>query len=110
MEDNYSADSKKDKNEDPSSCDKIYNESPTITGGISHITCMHNITKGFTAMSRGESPQMFTSVLLRRFPKRVRAKRRVFLYDNSCNLKKIALRRFPYRIRRWNILIDRCGY
>ena len=58
-------------------------------------------------MESGESPQIFTSVLLRRLPRRVRAKRRVFLYDNACNLNKVALRRYPYRFRWWIFLIDR---
>ena len=82
-------------------------EMPTMTAGISQVTCHHGICKGFTAMESGESPQIFTSVMLRRLPKRVRAKRRVFLYDNSCNCHKVALRRYPYRIRRWIFLIDR---
>ena len=58
-------------------------------------------------MDSGESPQMFTDVLLRRLPRRVKAKRRVFLYDNACNCMKVALCRSPYRIRRWMFLIDR---
>ena len=58
-------------------------------------------------MNKGESPQMFTSVLLRRLPQKVRAKRRVMLYDNACYLKKVSLRRFPHRIRQWHFLIDR---
>ena len=58
-------------------------------------------------MARGESPQMFTSVLLRRLPQRVRAKRRIGLYDNASNMVKIELWRFPYRMRRWQFWVDR---
>ena len=106
MENQYFADQSKDKDEDKN-CEKNYYESPHITGGISHVTCKHGIVKGFTCMASGESPQMFLNVLLRRLPRKVRAKRRVFLYDNSCNAMKIALRRYPFRIRRWQFLVDR---
>ena len=51
----YHADKIKDKDDD-GGCHKDYNESPTITGGLTHITCMHSITKEFTALNRGESP------------------------------------------------------
>ena len=44
--------------------------------------------KGFTAIKKGESPGLFTRVLVKRFARRVKAGRRVFIYDNNCNLHK----------------------
>ena len=44
--------------EDEKGCNKYYNECSTISGGITHVTCCHQITKGFTAMRKGESPLM----------------------------------------------------
>ena len=54
----YVADSKADTSAGKDDCNKIYNESATITGGIIHITCQHGRVKGFTAMKRGESVGM----------------------------------------------------
>ena len=45
--------------------------------------------------------------LTRRLPKTVKAKRRVFLYDNSCNLHKNALKRDPKEISKFKIFTDR---
>ena len=45
--------------------------------------------------------------LLRRLPAKVKAKRRVVIYDYACKMHKCALRRFPYRIRRFQFVIDR---
>ena len=45
-----------DKHKDPEekrNCHKSYPEAGGITGGISHVTCVHGITKGFTAMQKG---------------------------------------------------------
>ena len=102
----FHADSNKDKDEDII-CQKVYPESGGITGGISHVTCVHGITKGFTAMKKGESPGMFTDVLVKRLPQRVKAKRRYFIYDNSCNCHKYAVRRYPWRIKNFTFVIDR---
>ena len=106
MDNKYHADKIKDKDED-GGCNKDYNESPTITGGLTHITCMHSITKGFTALHRGESPLLVLGPALRRLPPKVQAGKRVFLYDNACKAHKSALRRFPYRVRNWLFAIDR---
>ena len=106
MENVYRADKEKDSNED-GGCNKDYNECPTITGGLTHITCMHNITKGFTALHRGESPLLVLGPAMRRLPQRVQAAKRVFLYDNACKAHKSALRRFPYRVRNWLFAVDR---
>ena len=102
MENVYRADKEKD-----GGCNKDYNECPTITGGLTHITCMHNITKGFTALHRGESPLLVLGPAMRRLPQRVQAAKRVFLYDNACKAHKSALRRFPYRVRNWLFAVDR---
>ena len=82
MENKYHADMIKDKDEDWG-CNKDYNVSPTITGGLTHITCMHSITKGFTALHRDESPLLVLGPALSRFPPKVQAGKRVFLYDNA---------------------------
>ena len=94
MDNKYHADKIKDKDED-GGCNKDYNESPTITGGLTHITCMHSINKGFTALHRGESPLLVLGQALRRLPPKVQAGKRVFLYDNAYKAHKSALRRFP---------------
>ena len=54
VENEYAADEKTDRTEDPS-CSKAYNSNPDITGGITHISCEHNVVKGFTALYKGES-------------------------------------------------------
>ena len=91
MEYEYDADFAKDKYEDDG-CTKDYNESSTISGGITHITCMHSICKGFTAMKRGESPMMAVVPCVRRLPARVQARQRFLLYDNACQARKGAER------------------
>ena len=67
MENSYKADMYKDKTEDKK-CDKSYSSKATITGGITHISCSHNIVKGFTALQRGESPLQVLGPALRRLP------------------------------------------
>ena len=63
--------------------------------------------KGGTVLKKGETPGMFTRVLIKRLPKRVKAEKRIFIYDNGCNAHKFALRRYPHRIRNFIFLIDR---
>jgi hypothetical protein len=58
-------------------------------------------------MERGESPQLFLHSLVRRLPSKVKAKRRVVFYGFACKMHKCALRRFPYKIRRFQFVIDR---
>ena len=53
-ENEYIADMERDKTED-TSCSKVYNSKVDITGGLTHISCEHNIVKGFTALYKGES-------------------------------------------------------
>ena len=106
MENEYYADTKKDKTED-SQCEKAYNYKSDITGGVTHLSCNHGIVKGFTALQRGESPLQVLAPALRRLPVRVKAKNRFFIYDNCCAAHKCALRRFPHRVRRWTFVIDR---
>ena len=88
-------------------CEKAYNSRPTITGGLTHMSCNHGIVKGFTALQRGESPLLVVGPALRRLPSRVKAKRRYFIYDNACTAHKSSLRRFPNRVRNWTFLVDR---
>ena len=42
-------------------------------------------SSGFTALQGGESPLLILAPALRRLPARVRASRRVFVYDNACH-------------------------
>ena len=84
---NFVADNKDDKN-DSQNCEKHYPEACGITGGLGHLTCEHRVTKGFTAMKNGESPSMFAKPLFKRLKKRVKARKRVFIYDNCCNFHK----------------------
>ena len=80
MDNRYRPGKEKDANED-GGCNKDYNESPTITGGLTHITCMNNITKGFSALHRGEYeyPLLVLGPALRRLPPKVQAAKRFFL-------------------------------
>ena len=105
MENSYKADMYKDKTEGKK-CDKSYSSKATITGGITHISCFHNIVKGFTALQRGESPLQVLGPALCRLPSRVKASQRFFIYDNTCAAYKFALRRFPHRIRKWTFLVE----
>ena len=89
MDNNYKADSKKDK-DDNDDCNKHFESSTYISGGIGTVTCQHKILKGFRIIEKGESPQMF---LLRRLP--AKAEKRVVVYDFACKMHKCALRRFP---------------
>ena len=57
-------------------------------------------------MSSAESPQIFSKILLRRLEEKVMAERKVFLYDNSCNLHKTALNRGAKAILNFKILTD----
>ena len=69
MDNNYEIDYKRSQedNEEPEKgCNKDYNQSSTISGGITHVTCQHSITKGFTAMRKGESPMMAVGMSKRR--------------------------------------------
>ena len=106
MDNLYKADIKSDKDEDDK-CNKEFESSSGVSGGIGTVTCNHKITKGFRVMERGESPQIFLHSIMRRLPAKVKAKRRVVVYDFACKMHKCALRRFPYRIRRFQFVIDR---
>ena len=103
----YLADTKADPSAGKDDCNKIYNESASMTGGITHITCQHGLVKGFTAMKRGESVDMIVHPCVSRLPQRVQAKRRYLLYDNACQARKFAERRFPHKVRHWTFLVDR---
>ena len=106
MDNKYKADQVKDKN-DEGDCNKLFQSSSFITGGIGTVTCNHKITKGFRIIEKEESPQIFLHSILRRLPAKVQASRRVVIYDFACKMHKCALRRFPYRIRRFQFVIDR---
>ena len=103
----YKADTKPNPVEDDEDCEKHFNSTSSITGGIGSVTCNHKITKGFRAIRRGESPVMFCHSILRRLPAKVQAHKRVVVYDFACQMHKVCLRRYPYRIRRFQFVIDR---
>ena len=88
-------------------CNKEYPRAPKMTPGLAHIFCWHGICKGFVSMTSAESPQIFTNILTRRLPKTVQSERRIFLYDNSCNMQKHALRRGAKDILKFNLFTDR---
>ena len=92
----YRADRNKDSNE-TKNCTKIYPESSGITGGLTHITCSHGVTKGYTSSPKGESVKHIADPIFNRFPKRIKAKKRTIVYDNGCNLKIFPMRRYPWR-------------
>ena len=104
-ENKYKADRKSDENEDD--CEKNFNSASSISGGIATISCNHKITKGFRAIQKGESPVIFCHSILRRLPAKVKAHKRVVIYDFACKMHKCCLRRYPYRIRRFQFVIDR---
>ena len=78
-----------------------------MTPGLAHIFCQHKVCKGFVSMTSAENPEIFTKILTRRLPKSVKASRRVFLYNNSCNLHKNALKRDAKEISKFRIFTDR---
>ena len=106
MENKYKADQFQDTTTD-SDCEKNFNSVASITGGIGTVSCDHKITKGFRAFPKGESPLLFCHSLLRRLPAKVKAHKRVVIYDFACKMHKCCLRRYPYRIRRFQFVIDR---
>ena len=42
----------------------------------------NGLVLGFTAIQKGESPALFAKPLMKRMPKRVKARKRVVVYDN----------------------------
>ena len=55
----------------------------------------------------GESAKMLVNPCVTRLPQRVQARRRFLLYDNACQARSYAERRYPHRVRHWTFLIDR---
>ena len=106
MENVYKADTKPDTSESDD-CEKHFKAATSITGGIGTLSCSHKITKGFRAIRKGESPVIFCHSILRRLPEKVKAHKRVVVYDFACKMHKVCLRRYPYRIRRFQFVIDR---
>ena len=104
MENIYKADKKPDEAESDD-CEKNFISATSISGGIGTVSCNHKITKGFRGIKKGESPTLFCHSLLRRPPEKVKAHKRVVIYD--CKMHKTCLRRYPYRIRRFQFVIDR---
>jgi hypothetical protein len=106
MENVYRADKKPDTT-GSDDCEKNFASATSISGGIGTVSCNHKITKGFRAIKKGESPTLFCHSLLRRLPEKVKAHKRVVIYDFACKMHKTCLRRYPYRIRRFQFVIDR---
>ena len=86
--------------------DNLEYEATTITGCITNLTCKQAIVKGFTAMKRGESVEMIVQPIVSRLPQIVQARRRCLLYDNACQARRFAERRYPLRFRNWTFLVD----
>ena len=42
--------------------------------------------------------------------KKVKAEKRIFVYDNCCNFHKHVLRRYPWKTRNWIFVVDRHHY
>ena len=55
----------------------------------------------------GESVDMIIHPCVSRLPQRVKARRRFLLYDNACQARKFAERRYPHKVRHWTFLVDR---
>ena len=106
---NFKADHAKNRSEraDDDDCNKDYPKAPKMTPGLAHIFFQHKVCKCFVSMTSAENPEIFTKILTRRLPKSVKASRRVFLYDNSCNLHKNALKRDAKEISKFRIFTDR---
>ena len=68
-EEKHYADKKKDPDQDTLPCNKDYPEDSGINGGFCHISSMHGIMKGATALRKGESPGVLVRVLVKRLPK-----------------------------------------
>ena len=102
----YKAD-KKPETSETDECEKDFQSSNSMSGGIGTVSCNHKITKGFRAIRKGGSPVIFCHSLLRRIPGKVQAHKRVVVYDFACRMHKTCLRRYPYRIRRFQFVIDR---
>ena len=107
MENVYKADARPETNTAEDDCEKNFSSASSISGGLGTVTCNHKITKGFRAIQKGESPALFCHSLFRRLPRKVKAHKRVVIYDFACKLHKVCLRRYPYRIRRFQFVIDR---
>ena len=101
-ENQYTADKKDDTEDD---CEKNFNSAASISGGIATLSCNHKITKGFRATKKG--PLIFCHSILRTLPAKVKAHKRVVIYDFLCKMHKCCLRRYPYRIRRFQFVKDR---
>ena len=55
----------------------------------------------------GESVDMIIHPCVSRLPRHVKARRRFLLYDNACQARKFAERRYPHKVRHWTFLVDR---
>ena len=106
MENIYKADKNPDVTESDD-CEQNFGSATSISGGIGTVSCNHKITKGFRAIRKGEGPILFCHSLLRRLPEKVKAHKPVVIYDFACKMHKTCLRRYPYRIRRYQFDIDR---
>ena len=60
----YKAD-KKPETSETDECEKDFQSSNSMSGGIGTVSCNHKITKGFRAIRKGESPVIFCHSLLR---------------------------------------------
>ena len=78
-----------------------------MTGGITTIVCQHGYVRGATAIKKGESAKRIVEPIVKRLPTHVQASKRFWIYDNACQSRIAAERRFPHKIRNWIFVIDR---
>ena len=83
---------------DSENCEKEFDSSTTITGGLITLSCPHKICKGYKAFPKGESANQYTGALFRRLPPKVQAKKRIIIFDYACQMHKVCLLKFPYRV------------
>ena len=91
-------------------CSKNFADTPQMTGGLTLLRCEHQVVRGFTALPRGESVLKMSDPIIRRFPPRVRALKRYFIYDAGCKARVSAEKRFPHRLKNWTYLVDAFHY
>ena len=103
----YAADKKTAKSDDIDDCNKFYPDGKTMTPGCAHLFCRHRICKGFVGLTNAESPSTYVKILTRRLKRRVQCRRRIFIYDNVCNLHKTGLRRGAKSLSKFKLFVDR---
>ncbi len=89
-------------------CSKQYRNSQSHSPGLFTVQCVCSNPKllGVSVMNSSESLSIATSTILSRFS----ALPRTIFYDNSCNLTKSLVLRFPWVLNESRIVCDRFHY